>query len=78
MSYISYITHVSHVTCAPPRAVTSHVMHNTTTTTQRVQVYIWGRRHPYLNLSFLGVFSFTANYLPWVLLGFRYGTAHGT
>ena len=31
---------------------------------------MWGRRHPYVSLSFLGVFTFSAPYLPWVLLGF--------
>ena len=31
---------------------------------------MWGRRHQYVNLSFLGIFNFTAPYLPWVLLGF--------
>jgi len=35
-----------------------------------LQVYVWGRRHQYVNLSFLGIFNFTAPYLPWVLLGF--------
>jgi hypothetical protein len=35
-----------------------------------MMVYVWGRRHPYVNLSFLGIFNFTAPYLPWVLLGF--------
>lgn len=34
------------------------------------QVYVWGRRHQYVTLSFLGIFNFTAPYLPWVLLGF--------
>jgi Derlin-2/3 len=33
-------------------------------------VYVWGRRHPHLNLSFLGIFNFSAPYLPWVLLAF--------
>ena len=33
-------------------------------------MYVWGRRHPYVSLSFLGVFTFSAPYLPWVLLGF--------
>lgn len=33
-----------------------------------MMVYVWGRRHQYVNLSFLGVFNFTAPYLPWVLL----------
>ena len=33
-------------------------------------VYVWGRRHQYVNLSFLGIFNFTAPYLPWVLLAF--------
>jgi Derlin-2/3 len=35
-----------------------------------MMVYVWGRRHPYVTLSFLGIFTFTAPYLPWVLLGF--------
>ena len=38
--------------------------------TAHLQVYVWGRRHPYVSLSFLGVFTFSAPYLPWVLLGF--------
>lgn len=33
-------------------------------------MYVWGRRNPYVTLSFLGMFNFTAPYLPWVLLGF--------
>lgn len=33
-------------------------------------MYVWGRRHPYVSLSFLGIFNFTAPYLPWVLLAF--------
>ena len=35
-----------------------------------MQVYVWGRRHPYVQLNFLGLFNFTAPYLPWVLLAF--------
>lgn len=35
-----------------------------------MMVYVWGRRNPYVQMSFLGLFSFTAPYLPWVLLGF--------
>lgn len=35
-----------------------------------MMVYIWGRRNPHLMMSFLGLFTFTAPYLPWVLLGF--------
>eukprot|EP00884_Botryococcus_braunii_P003480 jgi/Botrbrau1/13132/Bobra.0187s0087.1 len=35
-----------------------------------MMVYVWGRRHPYVTMSFLGIFTFTAPYLPWVLLGF--------
>ena len=35
-----------------------------------MMVYVWGRRHQYVNLSFLGIFNFTAPYLPWVLLPF--------
>jgi len=33
-------------------------------------VYVWGRRNPHITLSFLGLFNFTAPYLPWVILGF--------
>ena len=33
-------------------------------------MYVWGRRHQYVQMSFLGFFNFTAPYLPWVLLAF--------
>ena len=33
-------------------------------------VYIWARRNPYARMNFLGVFNFTAPYLPYVLVGF--------
>lgn len=33
-------------------------------------VYIWSRRNPAIRLSFLGLFIFSAPYLPWVLLAF--------
>ncbi|KAJ8101474.1 Derlin [Lipomyces tetrasporus] len=33
-------------------------------------VYIWARRNPSIRLSFLGLFVFSAPYLPWVLFGF--------
>mmetsp|Transcript_42054 Transcript_42054/g.50980 ORF Transcript_42054/g.50980 Transcript_42054/m.50980 type:complete len:233 (+) Transcript_42054:401-1099(+) len=35
-----------------------------------MMVYVWGRRNQYVNMSFLGLFNFTAPYLPWVLLLF--------
>jgi hypothetical protein len=35
-----------------------------------LQVYIWARRNPFVRMSFLGLFTFTAPYLPWVLLSF--------
>lgn len=35
-----------------------------------MMVYVWGRLHPNQRMSFLGLFPFTAPYLPWVLLGF--------
>ncbi|CAI7839034.1 unnamed protein product [Closterium sp. NIES-54] len=35
-----------------------------------MMVYVWGRRNPNIQMSFLGLFNFTAPYLPWVLLGF--------
>ena len=33
-------------------------------------VYLWSRRNPHVPLSFLGVFNFSAAYLPWVLMLF--------
>jgi len=35
-------------------------------------VYVWSRRNPSLVLNFLGLFTFTAPYLPWVILAFGY------
>ena len=35
-----------------------------------MMVYVWGRRHQHVQMSFLGLFNFTAPYLPWVLLIF--------
>lgn len=35
-----------------------------------MMVYVWGRRNEEMRMSFLGVFSFTAPYLPWVMLAF--------
>ena len=33
-------------------------------------VYVWSRRNPGIPLSFLGIFTFGAAYLPWVLMAF--------
>ncbi|KAG1654214.1 hypothetical protein FOA52_006958 [Chlamydomonas sp. UWO 241] len=33
-----------------------------------MMVYVWARRNQYVRMSLLGVFTFTAPYLPWVLL----------
>ena len=33
-------------------------------------VYVWSRRSPTARISFLGLFTFTAPYLPWIILGF--------
>lgn len=33
-------------------------------------VYLWSQKNPDVLVSFLGLFVFTAPYLPWVLLGF--------
>jgi len=33
-------------------------------------VYIWSRRNVNMRMSFLGLFTFNAPYLPWVILGF--------
>jgi len=35
-----------------------------------MMVYVWGRRNAATQMSFLGLFNFTAPYLPWVLLIF--------
>lgn len=35
-----------------------------------VVVYVWSRRNPHITLSFLGLFNFSAPYLPWVIIGF--------
>ena len=35
-----------------------------------MMVYVWGRRNKHVRMSFLGLFTFTAPYLPWVLLSF--------
>eukprot|EP01105_Mastigella_eilhardi_P024818 TRINITY_DN6557_c0_g1_i1.p1 TRINITY_DN6557_c0_g1~~TRINITY_DN6557_c0_g1_i1.p1 ORF type:complete len:270 (-),score=61.70 TRINITY_DN6557_c0_g1_i1:69-788(-) len=35
-------------------------------------VYIWSRRNKHVRMSFLGLFTFTAPYLPWVLIGFGF------
>eukprot|EP00741_Cyanophora_paradoxa_P004698 tig00000823_g4560.t1 len=35
-----------------------------------MMVYVWGRNNEHVRMSFLGLFTFTAPYLPWVLLAF--------
>ncbi|KAH3744919.1 Derlin-2.2 protein [Pelomyxa schiedti] len=35
-------------------------------------VYVWGKRNPRVIMNLLGLFSFHAPLLPWVLLGFGY------
>ncbi|KAG6474820.1 derlin-2.2-like [Zingiber officinale] len=35
-----------------------------------MMVYVWSKHNPFIHMSFLGIFTFTAAYLPWVLLGF--------
>ncbi|OIV95843.1 hypothetical protein TanjilG_06819 [Lupinus angustifolius] len=35
-----------------------------------MMVYVWSRQNPFIHMNFLGLFNFTAAYLPWVLLGF--------
>eukprot|EP01097_Dermamoeba_algensis_P004103 TRINITY_DN273_c0_g1_i1.p1 TRINITY_DN273_c0_g1~~TRINITY_DN273_c0_g1_i1.p1 ORF type:complete len:169 (+),score=12.89 TRINITY_DN273_c0_g1_i1:80-586(+) len=34
-----------------------------------VILYVWSRRNIHVRMSFLGLFTFTAPYLPWVILG---------
>lgn len=33
-------------------------------------VYVWSRRNPYVRMSFFGILTFRAPFLPWVLIGF--------
>jgi Derlin-2/3 len=33
-------------------------------------VYLWSKRNPFVMMNFLGLFNFTAPYLPFVLFGF--------
>ena len=35
-------------------------------------VYVWSRRNRHAQMNFLGLFAFTAPYLPWILLSFSY------
>lgn len=35
-----------------------------------MMTYVWGRRNEDVKMSFLGFFTFTAPYLPWVMLTF--------
>jgi Derlin-2/3 len=41
------------------------------TTLSSTLVYIWSRRNPDTRLSFLGVMTFKAPWLPWVLVAFN-------
>jgi Derlin-2/3 len=35
-----------------------------------MMTYVWGRRNPEMKMAFLGVLTFHAPYLPWVMLTF--------
>jgi Derlin-2/3 len=37
-----------------------------------MMVYVWARRNEAVTMSFLGLFVFTAPFLPWVLLAFSW------
>lgn len=41
-----------------------------------MMVYVWGRRNEDMRMSFLGVFTFNAPYLPWVMLAFSMLLGH--
>jgi hypothetical protein len=56
--------------CRQGQGLSRHAHHAQVCALCTLQVYVWGRRHQYVNLSFLGIFTFTAPYLPWVLLAF--------
>jgi Derlin-2/3 len=42
-----------------------------------VLVYVWARRNPDAMLSFLGLLTFRAPWLPWVLMAFSF-VMHGS
>ncbi|MQM02506.1 hypothetical protein Taro_035276 [Colocasia esculenta] len=44
--------------------------HSTISHTPIRLVYVWSKQNPFIPMSFLGLFTFTAAYLPWVLLVF--------
>eukprot|EP01132_Coremiostelium_polycephalum_P009020 gene9020-11047_t len=35
-------------------------------------VYVWSKRNPNMHISFLGLFTFSAPFLPWVILAIGY------
>ncbi|KVH96907.1 Derlin [Cynara cardunculus var. scolymus] len=39
-----------------------------------MMVYVWSKRNPFIHMSFLGLFTFTAAYLPWVSSSCQYFT----
>lgn len=41
-----------------------------------MMVYVWGRRNEDMRMSFLGIFTFNAPYLPWVMLAFSMMLGH--
>ncbi|CAI0468257.1 unnamed protein product [Linum tenue] len=45
-----------------------------------MMVYVWSKQNPFIHMSFLGLFTFTAAYLPWVStqLLLLYGFDHTT
>lgn len=55
-----------------PRPSRAHLVVSTSPSgvDPRLQVYVWSRRNPHVQLNFLGVATFAAPYLPWVLLTF--------
>ena len=55
--------------------VTTHVMFLGSSLTF-MMVYLWAKRNPGLQVSFLGLLAFTAPFLPWVLLGFSLFLGH--
>jgi Derlin-2/3 len=39
-----------------------------------MMVYVWSKQNPYIHMSFLGLFTFTAAYLPWVSWTFAFSS----
>jgi Derlin-2/3 len=57
------------IVCISLVAVYTHV-HFLGSALTFMMVYVWGRRNEDVKMSFMGFFTFSAPYLPWVMLAF--------